>query len=115
VLGCAGCGASTTEEQLLTTFFQAARLHDRTRLAEIATVSLNPRTEGTVERFEVVSRDGGQVTVNAQLRTPDGRIAPRAMRFTIEARAGRPMITGLEVTPPRASRTSPAASSAPPN
>jgi hypothetical protein len=51
----AACGSSTPEQQLLTNFFRAARVRDNTTLANIAAVSFNPRTEGTVETFEIVS------------------------------------------------------------
>ena len=49
------CGSASPEEQLLNNFFRAARVRDNTTLANIAAVSFNPRTDGTVEDFEVVS------------------------------------------------------------
>jgi hypothetical protein len=36
-------------------FFHAARLADATLLANVATVGFNPRTEGAVQDFEIVS------------------------------------------------------------
>jgi hypothetical protein len=51
----AACGSSPPEQQLLTNFFRAARVRDNTTLANIAAVNFNPRTEGTVEDFEVVT------------------------------------------------------------
>jgi hypothetical protein len=51
----AACGSGSAEQQLLTNFFRAARVRDNTTLANIAAVSFNPRTEGTVETFEVAS------------------------------------------------------------
>ena len=51
----AACSSSTPEEQLLTTFFRAARVRDNTTLGNIAAVTLNPRSDGTVEQFEIVS------------------------------------------------------------
>ena len=51
----AACGSSSPEAQLLNNFFRAARVRDNTTLANISAVSFNPRTEGTVEDFEVVS------------------------------------------------------------
>ena len=48
------CGSSSPEAQLLNNFFRAARVRDNTTLANISAVSFNPRTEGTVEDFEVV-------------------------------------------------------------
>jgi hypothetical protein len=53
-LGEAACGSSSPEAQLLNNFFRAARVRDNTTLANIAAVTFNPRTEGTVEDFEVV-------------------------------------------------------------
>lgn len=129
-------------------FFQAARLADHTVLATVATVGLNPRTEGAVQDFELVSMgdeqrhplgaDGangrvavaalavqsltprGQpdveiapmrvemvvkpVTVQARVRTPDGRTVPRILVFTFTRASavhggntldGRWIITGL--------------------
>ena len=51
----AACGSATPEEQLLTTFFRAARVRDNTTLGNIAAITFNPRSEGTVEQFEIVS------------------------------------------------------------
>jgi hypothetical protein len=100
----AACGSGSAERQLLTNFFRAARLHDNTVLANIATVTFNPRTEGTVENFEVVSvasdPRGKTVTVNARVRTPDGQTVPRTIVFTLERASeggdGRWLITGLQ-------------------
>jgi hypothetical protein len=49
---CSGGGA---EQQLLENYFRAARLNDNTTLANIATVSFNPREQGIVQRLDVVS------------------------------------------------------------
>lgn len=51
----AACGSASPEEQILNNFFRAARVRDNTTLANIASVSFNPRTDGTVEQFEVVN------------------------------------------------------------
>jgi len=50
-----GCAGTSPEEQLLTTFFRAARVRDNATLANIATVQFNPRTEGSVQSFEVTN------------------------------------------------------------
>jgi hypothetical protein len=55
VLAEAACGSSPPEQQLLTNFFRAARVRDNTTLGNIAAVNFNPRTEGTVEDFEIVA------------------------------------------------------------
>jgi hypothetical protein len=49
------CSATPPEQQLLISFFRAARVRDNTTLGNISAVSFNPRTEGTVEDFEIVS------------------------------------------------------------
>src|SRR5262245_57503171 len=49
------CGSAPPEQQLLTNFFRAARVRDNTTLGNIAAVNFNPRTDGTVEDFEVVA------------------------------------------------------------
>ena len=49
------CSSAPPEQQLLINFFRAARVRDNTTLGNISAVSFNPRTEGTVEDFEIVS------------------------------------------------------------
>ena len=49
------CGGATPEEQLLTNFFRASRVRDNATLANIAAVQFNPRTDGSVQNFEVIS------------------------------------------------------------
>ena len=49
------CSSAPPEQQLLINFFRAARVRDNTTLGNISAVNFNPRTEGTVEDFEVVS------------------------------------------------------------
>jgi hypothetical protein len=51
VVGCSG-GA---EEKVLEDFFRAARMRDNTTLGNFATVSFDPRTDGVVQSFTVVS------------------------------------------------------------
>jgi hypothetical protein len=51
----AGCSSAPPEQQLLINFFRAARVRDNTTLGNIAAVNFNPRTDGTVEDFEVVT------------------------------------------------------------
>ena len=94
------CAAAPQERSLLEAFFRAARLHDTTALAAIATTTYNPRTEGTVQSFEIVSaepeRNGRKrVMVEARVRTPEGRVVPRTLVVTLEARDGRWLITGI--------------------
>jgi len=51
VMGCSG-GA---EQKVLDDFFRASRLRDNTTLGNFATVSFDPRTDGAVQKFDVVS------------------------------------------------------------
>ena len=105
VLLTASCGVLSPEEQLLTAFFQAARLRDTTVLATFSDVDFNPRTRGVVRRFEVAQtaraiRDGREqvdLTVNADVRRPDGITATTTFHITLQRRDGRHwMIVALE-------------------
>src|SRR5215216_1878102 len=68
-----GCGVLSPEEQLLTRFFEASRLHDTTVVARMSEVMFNPRVDGVVQDFRIenVEEDGGgqseRVTVQAQV------------------------------------------------
>src|SRR6476620_5085169 len=46
---------SSAEQQLLTNFFRASRVRDNATLSNIATVQLNPRTDGIVQDFTVTT------------------------------------------------------------
>ena len=111
----AGCRVLTLEEQTLQRFFEASRLYDMAALEKVATVAFNPVTDGIVQDFAVssveVSGDVRTVSVDAQVR---GRTATTQERLqvTMERRGQRWLITGIRR--PRASQTSPGASSVPP-
>lgn len=119
---CAGlvlgaCAWPSPERQLLLNFFQACRVYDTTVLARMATASCNPQTDGVVQDFDIVSVEDRRaswptrdVTIKARVRPLGGTVAERTMAVTLEQIDGRWMVT--TVTPPRASQTSPAASSA---
>lgn len=49
------CSSPSIEQQLLTTFFRAARVRDNTAVASISAVSFDPRTEGSVQEFKIDS------------------------------------------------------------
>ncbi|HEY1302752.1 MAG TPA: hypothetical protein VGF24_04340 [Vicinamibacterales bacterium] len=151
--------APTPEEQVLARFFEASRALDSTLLDRLATVTLNPRTDGSIQTFtiaewgaeqrapltdaqrepairslsaptgadvtltgmsvEMISRD---VTVDANVRTSDGAIAPEVLRVTLERAIGtrgnstldgRWIVTRLQRAP--AARTSRGVSSVPRN
>jgi hypothetical protein len=96
----ASCGVLRPEEQLLKTFFSAARLHDTTLLSRVATVDFNPRTRGVVERFRIEEREeleGGarrRLTILARVRAPSGETSDQTLRVTLShERNGRWMIT----------------------
>jgi len=112
------CGAVPSEQQVLTDFFEASRVRDVTLLARIAAVTFEPRTDGSVQQFEIVdvgvertqpdrSTIAKRVIVNAQVRTPDGQVVPKSFVVTMQLRAGerRWFITAFTLLP--ALRTSP--------
>jgi hypothetical protein len=49
------CGSAPPEQQVLNNFFRASRVRDNGTLANIAAVSFDPRTEGTVQSFEIAN------------------------------------------------------------
>ncbi|MSO30101.1 MAG: hypothetical protein EXQ48_04040 [Acidobacteria bacterium] len=51
----AACGASGPEQQALANFFRASRVRDSAALANIAAVAFDPRTDGSVQEFTIVS------------------------------------------------------------
>jgi hypothetical protein len=53
--GAADCGGSSAEQQLLTNFFRASRVRDNATLSNISTVQFNPRSDGTVQDFDVTN------------------------------------------------------------
>ena len=88
------------EEQLLTRFFDAARLHDTTVMAKYATVTFNPVTQGVVHAFDVqdveaLDDTSKRATIQAQLRQPDGRMAERRMLVTMRLGDSGWMITDI--------------------
>jgi hypothetical protein len=101
VLG--SCGWTPADEQVLIRFFEHSRAYDTTRLAPLATVVFNPRTDGVVDRFEVIERgrdrslEGGAVardlTQRARVRSPGGREEERALQVTLERRGGSWVVT----------------------
>ena len=97
-----GCGVLSPEEQLLTRFFEAARLHDTTMLAKYATITFNPVTQGVVHAFEVQNVDAidetsKRATIQAHLRGRDGRTSEHSMLVTMRRGDRGWMITGIEI------------------
>jgi hypothetical protein len=83
---------------VLENFFRASRVRDTTVLARFGAVILEPRTDGTVQQFDIVrqgiERAGAngtmakQVTVRAQVRTPAGGVVERDFVVTMERGSG---------------------------
>jgi hypothetical protein len=49
------CGSTPPEQQVINNFFRASRVRDNATLANLTAVSFDPRTDGTVQDFEVVN------------------------------------------------------------
>jgi hypothetical protein len=86
-LGAIAC-AGGYEQALLAQFFTASRLIDRTALQNMATVIFDPRTDGTVLRFDVeriASEDHNEkrVTVSARVHLPNGEIVQQTLIVTM--------------------------------
>jgi hypothetical protein len=86
-IGASGC-ANGYERALLAQFFAASRLLDRTALQNIATVVFDPRTDGTVLRFDVEritpeDRHRETATVSARVRMPRGDIVQKHLIVTM--------------------------------
>lgn len=90
------------EEQLLTRFFEAARLYDTTVMAKYATITFNPVTQGVVRGFDVqqveaLDDTSKRATIQAQLRRPDGQMAERRMLVTMRRSDSGWMITDIAI------------------
>jgi hypothetical protein len=76
------------EQALLAQFFTASRLLDRTALQNISTVIFDPRTDGTVLRFDVErvapeDHNEKHVTVSAQVHLPGGDTVQKVLIVTM--------------------------------
>lgn len=95
-----GCGVLSPEEQLLTDFFEASRLHDTSTVSRLSSVTFNPRTDGIVQDFNVQdATDEGtsrRVSVRVTVRQPDGGVAERLLVFTLARQDGRWFISGID-------------------
>jgi hypothetical protein len=94
----AGCGW-TTDEQVLTRFFESSRLYDRTMLDGRGETVFDPRTDGVVQRFDVIERSADEriatntirrrVTLRADVYSAGGRVAVKTLVATLEQRDGQ--------------------------
>ena len=96
VLACAvaACGVLSPEEQLLSDFFEAARVYDTTVMARLSAAPLNPRTDGIIDSFTVEGVDhtdaaSERVTITARVRRFDGEASSRQFVFTLTRLDGR--------------------------
>ena len=88
--------SSPGEEPLLSQFFAASRLRDRTALQDLASVSFEPNVQGVITSFEVthvasVVEAGGQsdskdVSISAPVRLPDGQTLQKNFVVTMKRR-----------------------------
>lgn len=82
------CSSPPIEQQLLTTFFRAARVRDNTALASISAVGFDPRTEGSVQDFTIDSI-GAQERRTLQLQQlidDEAKVRAEQVEFTKQMR-----------------------------
>ncbi len=90
------CSSPGGEEPLLSQFFAASRLRDRTALQDIASVSFEPNVQGVITSFEVthvasIPEAGGgseakDVSISAPVRLPDGQALRKNFVVTMKRR-----------------------------
>jgi hypothetical protein len=99
-----GCGWVQSDEEAIRAFFAQSSLYDRTRLASVSRVAFDPRVEGVVTRFEIVSRqdtpmDAGRLRrvaqVDAVIRA-NGAMSSRTFSVTLEQAGSSWTITGYQ-------------------
>jgi hypothetical protein len=95
IAACAGAA----EQPVVEKFFAASRLHDRTALADVATVSIDPIVDGAVTDFKILHIDREQtnemVTVDATMHLANGTFARRRVVLTLKRQDGKLMVTGV--------------------
>ena len=80
------------EQPILSEFFSASRLRDRTALQKLATTSFDPASQGIITGFDitgvVTSEAGGRATkdvsISAPVRLPDGHTLQKNLVVTLE-------------------------------
>jgi hypothetical protein len=109
----AACAWPSPERQLLIDFFQACRVYDTTVLARLSTTSCDPRGDGVVQDFDIVSvadvgtaaQPAREVLIDARVRQLGGAPVPEMMMVRLRELDGRWMVAGFRRLP--VSRTSP--------
>jgi hypothetical protein len=104
LVGCAG----RVEEPVLSNFFHAARLRDRTALQKLGTVSFDPAVDGIITGFRITavatSRDGARtrkdVSISAPVALLAGGVVHKELVVTIELEAGRWIVTAIRTAAP---------------
>jgi hypothetical protein len=114
LLAGSACVVPSAERQLLMNFFAACEVYDAVAMARFGTAACNPRTDGVVESFDIVDSSDAEVTIAASVRPLGGDPQDQVLRLGLARNEdGRLVVSALTRLP--ASRTSPAASSVPPN
>jgi hypothetical protein len=80
------------EESILSAFFNASRLRDRTALQKIATTSFDPAAHGIITSFDITGVVTGQaagrvskdVTISAPVKLPGGQTLQKNLVVTLE-------------------------------
>src|SRR5262249_37081301 len=106
VLAAGACGWTAPDEQVLTRFFEQSRVYDTTRLAGLATVVFDPRTDGGGGRFPFARRGADRpvtpegrrrlVTLSADVRSPGGQMQRMDLMMTLEERDGAWKVVGFK-------------------
>jgi hypothetical protein len=84
----AACSSPPIEQQLLTTFFRAARVRDNTALASISAVGFDPRTEGSVQDFTIdnIGAQQHRTLQLQQLADDEAKVRDEQVEFTKKMR-----------------------------
>src|SRR5258705_11862427 len=82
------CSSPPIEQQVLTTFFRAARVRDNTAVASISAVGFDPRTEGWVQDFKIGSIGAQQhrTLQLQQLMDDEAKVRDEQVEFTKKMR-----------------------------
>ena len=82
------CSSPPIEQQLLTTFFRAARVRDNTALASISAVGFDPRTEGSVQDFKIdnIGAQQHRTLQLQQLMDDEAKVRDEQVEFTKKMR-----------------------------
>ena len=110
MLGAACAGGA--ERAVLDQFFAASRLRDFNALEKVSTVIFEPRQDGTVLSYEIVSitrtgPDTEEVLVDATLNLPSGRRERRPLLVSLRRVQERWMVASVKVSTESASPASP--------